>query len=89
MLIPHVATTQFSPELNSLDWGGSIINKLYHTTTTPPPPPPPPCDYFLDQYREVYSNVVWYGVAQCNLGLFGLVWDGYVGYGMVRLCLVL
>ena len=32
----HIATTQFSPELNSLDWGGSIIAKINHAT--PPPP---------------------------------------------------
>ena len=34
----HIATTHFSPELNSLDWGGSIIGKTNHTTTTTKPP---------------------------------------------------
>ena len=32
----RIATTQFSAELNSSDWGGSIIGKINHHTTTPP-----------------------------------------------------
>ena len=27
----YIATTQYSPELKNLDWGGSIIAKLNHT----------------------------------------------------------
>ena len=54
-----IATTQYSPELNNLDWGGSIITKLnhHHHHTTP-------CDYFFDQYRQVWSNLVRFRVAQ-------------------------
>ena len=61
-----------NPELNRVEqsrttWSGSIIGKINHTT------PPPPCDYFFDQYRQVQSIVVRYGVAKCTLGLSG-VW---------------
>ena len=41
-----IATTQFSPELNSLDWGGSIIGKINHT-------PHHSLITFFDQYRQV------------------------------------
>ena len=60
-----IATTQFSPELDNIDWGGSIIAKINHHTTTPHHTTP--CDYFFDQYRQVSSSVVQYRVAQCNL----------------------
>ena len=52
-----IATTQSSTELNNVNWGGSIIGKLYHTTT---PPPLPPCDYFFESSTEL-DNVIWNG----------------------------
>ena len=58
----EIATTQFSPELNNLDWGGSIIAKINHNTqhhTTP-------CDDFFDQYKQVSSSVVQDSVAKCS-----------------------
>ena len=56
-----IATTQYSPELNNLDWGGSIITKIDHHTT---PHQATPCDYFFDQNRQVWSNVVQFRVEQ-------------------------
>ena len=56
-----IATTQYSPELNKLDWGGSIIAKINHHTT---PSHTTPCDYFFDQNRQVWSNVVQFRVEQ-------------------------
>ena len=37
-ITPIIATTQYSTELNNVNWGGSIIGKINHTTTTPLPP---------------------------------------------------
>ena len=82
----YIATTQFSPELNSLDWGGSIIGKIDHTTitTTTPPPPPPPCDDFFDQFRQVCSYIiiiisaVQSSSVTRGLYIFGLAWFGSV-----------
>ena len=68
----NIATTQFSPELNSLDWGGFIIDKINHTTTTLPPP----LDDFFDLHRQVWNNAVWYRVERDavwhRMALFGL-----------------
>ena len=50
-----IATTQFSPELSNLDWGGSIITKIYHTA-------PPPSDYFATtQFSPEWINLDWGG----------------------------
>ena len=53
-----IAATQFSPDLNNLDWGGSIITKIYHTTTQSTQ-----YAYFLNQYRQVWSTLVQFRVA--------------------------
>ena len=51
-----IATTQSSPKLNNVNWGGPIIGKInhYHHHTTP-------CDYFLLPLGLGLSKVLRFG----------------------------